>query len=119
MSNYQSYQTGYVPPTYAEKQTDVLQETVQTQYQAEGTAQAVLAQLHAQRQQLQHADVDALDTRVTTEEARRALTELKEKMARKKRRLYMMIAALSAINFLLFCRLVYCGGSYFCRRRRY
>ena len=113
-NRYQSYQTGYVPPTYAEQQTDVLQDSVQTQYQAEGTAQAVLSQMHAQRGQLNHAAGDVWEMRQTTEQARREITALQDKLKRKKRRLYMMIAGLGLTDFLLFVRMIQCGGSFFC-----
>ena len=120
-NRYNSYQQSgtYVPPQqqYAEKQTNVLSETVKTQYEAENTANAVLQQMNAQRQQIQSANEDVWDMRHATEETKRELRDLQDKYRARKRKLYMYIAILGAVDLLLFLRLLRCGGSFFCRTR--
>lgn len=115
--HYPSYQQGsYVPPgqVYAEQQTNVLTDAVKTQYQAESTANAVLTQLSAQRQQLKGAHDDIWEMRQATEKAKREIRELRIKYQQKKLRLYAIIAALAVTDFFLFIRIVHCGGSFFC-----
>ena len=120
-NRYSSYQQNgsYVPPAqqYAEKQTNNVSDTVKTQYEAENTANAVLQQLNAQRQQLQGANEDVWDMRNATEETKRELRDLREKYRARKRKLYVYIAILGAVDLLLFLRLLRCGGSFFCRQR--
>mmetsp|Transcript_27514 Transcript_27514/g.66862 ORF Transcript_27514/g.66862 Transcript_27514/m.66862 type:complete len:144 (+) Transcript_27514:3395-3826(+) len=120
-NRYNSYQQNgsYVPPgqQYAENQSNVLSDTVKTQYEAENTANAVLQTMNAQRQQLQTANEDVWDMRHATEETKRELRDLQEKYRARKRKLYMYIAILGAVDFLLFLRLLRCGGSFFCRSR--
>jgi hypothetical protein len=117
-NRFNSYQqTGsYVPAgrTYAEQQTNVLSDTVKTQYHAEETANAVLNQLHTQRQQLQGANDDVWDMRQATEQTKRELRDLQAKYRQKKMRLYVWIATLGTLDFLLFLRLLRCRGSFFC-----
>lgn len=120
-NRFNSYQQSgsYVPPgqQYAEKQTGVLSETVKAQYEAETTANAVLQQMNAQRQQIQGANEDVWDMRHATEETKRELRDLQDKYRARKRKLYMWIALLGTVDFLLFLRLLRCGGSFFCRSR--
>lgn len=118
----QSYQQGggsYQPPkvsgTYAEQQTGVMEDTMKTHYEAEGTAATVLSQMTTQRYQLQGAHDNVYEMRETTEKAKRELADLAAKTRKKKMRLYMVIAALSLTDLLLFARIVQCGGSFFCR----
>eukprot|EP00934_Nitzschia_sp_Nitz4_P005595 Nitzschia sp. Nitz4//scaffold358_size24170//321//698//NITZ4_008427-RA/size24170-processed-gene-0.25-mRNA-1//1//CDS//3329548990//5585//frame0 len=117
-NRFNSYQQSgsYVPPGkgIADQQTGVLSDTVKTQYQAEDTANAVLNQLHGQRQQLQGANDDVWDMRQATEETKRELRNLQSKYRQKKMRLYMWIALLGSLDFLLLLRLLRCGGSFFC-----
>lgn len=107
---------GYVPPgrTYAEQQTNTIQDSVQTQYQAEEKAATVLSQMHTQRHQLHGAHDDVWKMREATEKAKREIADLNAKMQRKRRKLYAIIAALSIVDFLLFFRIVKCGGGFFC-----
>ncbi|KAL3942582.1 MAG: hypothetical protein SGBAC_003252 [Bacillariaceae sp.] len=120
-NRYNSYQQSgsYVPPRqqYAESQTNVIADAVKTQYESENTANAVLEQLNAQRQQIQTANEDVWDMRHATDQTKRELRDLQDKYRARKRKLYMYIAALGAVDFLLFLRLLRCGGSFFCRQR--
>ena len=115
-SSYQQSGGSYIPPgqTYADSQTNVLSDTVKTHYQAENTANAVLNQLHGQRQQLQSANNDVWDMRQATEQTRRELQALNAKYRAKKQKLYLIIAALATVDLLLFLRIVECRGSFFC-----
>merc|ERR1712238_232306 len=88
--------------------------TVATQYQAEVTANAVLNQLHGQRQQIQGANDDVWDTRQVTEETKRELRALQAKYREKKNRLKVIIAFLGLPDFFMFFRLLRCRGSFFC-----
>ncbi|CAB9509608.1 expressed unknown protein [Seminavis robusta] len=115
-NRFQSYQHGtYQPPqTYAEQQTDVLVDTAKTQYQAEGTANAVLTQMTQQRQQLTEAHDDVWHMREATDSAKRELQELNNKYRAKKLRLYIMIGSLGLADLMLFLRIVQCRGGFFC-----
>ena len=118
-NRFNSYQQGggsYVPPgmTYADQQTNVLEDTVKTHYQAEGTASNVLTQMHAQRHQLKGAHDDVWEMRKAAEQARRELESLIAKNRKKKARLYAIIAALVMTDLLLFFRIAQCRGSFFC-----
>ena len=119
-NRFQSYQQGggssYVPPgmTYADQQTNVLEDTVKTHYEAEGTAANVLTQMHTQRHQLQGAHDDVWEMRKTAEEAKREMISLIAKNRRKKQRLYAIIAALAMTDIFLFLRIAHCRGSFFC-----
>jgi hypothetical protein len=110
---------GYQPPstlqsTYAQQQTNILHDTIKTQYQTDATAQTVLSQLHTQRHQLGGAADDVWEMRIATEQAKRELAALQNKHMTKKRRLYTIIAILGAIDLLLFFRLLQCHGSFIC-----
>uniref|UniRef100_A0A7S1GJ28 Uncharacterized protein n=1 Tax=Cyclophora tenuis TaxID=216820 RepID=A0A7S1GJ28_CYCTE len=118
-SRYQSYQQGggsYVPPgaTYAEQQTSVLQDTVKTQYSTDAAAANVLNQMHTQRQQLQGARDDVWAMREATANAKRELADLAARNRQRRLKLYGVIAGLSALDFILFIRIVQCHGSFFC-----
>lgn len=117
-NRFNSYQQSgsYVPPgkSYADTQTNVLSETVQTQYQAENTANVVLSQMNAQRQQLQGANDDVWDMRHATEETKRELRDLQDKYRARKRKLYAYIALLGLVDLFLFLRIARCRGSFFC-----
>lgn len=106
---------GYSPPSYAEQQTQRVEDTMKTHYEAEGTAAAVMSQMTTQRHQLQRASDDVAGTRMKGEQAKRELDDLINKVRRKKRRLYAIIAMLGTVDTLLFLRIVQCGGSFFCR----
>lgn len=122
-----SYQRGgdnnnnYQPPqltgtTFAEQQTNVVEDTMRTHVQAETTANTVLATLHAQRHQLQNANDDTWQMRTNVANAQRELRELQAKAWKKKQRLYIIIGILGFVDTMLFFRIVQCGGSFFCRR---
>ena len=115
-NRFQSYQHGTYqpPPTFAEHQTDVLVDTMKTQYAAEGTANAVLTQLTEQRHQLSGAHENVWQMRTATDNAKRELQELHNKYQSKKLRLYATIAALGLVDLLLFFRIAQCRGSFFC-----
>mmetsp|Transcript_7429 Transcript_7429/g.16238 ORF Transcript_7429/g.16238 Transcript_7429/m.16238 type:complete len:151 (+) Transcript_7429:272-724(+) len=114
----QSYQnsgaSGYNPPSYADQQTQHVEDAMKTHYEAEGTAAAVMSQMTTQRHQLQRAHDDVAGTRMKGEQAKRELDDLINKVRRKKRRLYAIIAMLGAVDALLFLRILQCGGSFFC-----
>lgn len=122
-----SYQRGeggsysYQPPqltagTYAEGQTQVVEDAMRTHVQAETSANTVLATLEAQRQQLQNANDDTWQMRQNVATAQRELKELQTKAFKKKQKLYAVIGMLSFVDVMLFLRIVQCGGSFFCRR---
>mmetsp|Transcript_2244 Transcript_2244/g.5324 ORF Transcript_2244/g.5324 Transcript_2244/m.5324 type:complete len:124 (-) Transcript_2244:195-566(-) len=113
-NRFTSYQQSYSGKTLAEEQTSTLQDTVATQYQAEETANAVLNQLHSQRQQIQGANDDVWETRQLTEETKRELGALQAKYREKKNKLKLMIALLGLLDFWMFYRLLKCRGSFFC-----
>lgn len=113
-NRFTSYQQSYSGKILAEEQTSTLQDTVATQYQAEETANAVLNQLHGQRQQIQSANDDVWETRQLTEETKRELGALQAKYREKKNKLRLLIAMLGLLDFLMFYRLLRCRGSFFC-----
>ena len=78
-NRFSSYQQGsYQPPsTYADRQTETLTDTVKTQYQAEGTANAVLTRLTEQRHQLVSAHDNVSEMRHATEKARLELQQVR------------------------------------------
>ncbi|KAL7523606.1 hypothetical protein ACHAXR_000253 [Thalassiosira sp. AJA248-18] len=88
-------QYGYQPPqvtgTYAEQQTQVVDDTMRTHVQAETTANNVLGILSAQRQQLQNANDDTWAMRTNVAAAQRELKELQQKAWKKKQRLYVRV----------------------------
>ncbi len=73
--------------------------------------------MQTQRQQLQGAHGNVWEMRQAAEKAKHDITALIKKAREKKLRLQIIILVLAAIDFLLFMRLVQCGGSFFCRRR--
>eukprot|EP00560_Eucampia_antarctica_P003186 CAMPEP_0197836492 /NCGR_PEP_ID=MMETSP1437-20131217/29168_1 /TAXON_ID=49252 ORGANISM="Eucampia antarctica, Strain CCMP1452" /NCGR_SAMPLE_ID=MMETSP1437 /ASSEMBLY_ACC=CAM_ASM_001096 /LENGTH=135 /DNA_ID=CAMNT_0043442707 /DNA_START=185 /DNA_END=592 /DNA_ORIENTATION=+ len=117
---YQSGAGSYQPPRvagdYAEQQTGVVEDTMRTHYQTEGTAATVLSQMTTQRNQLEGAHNDVHNMKETTEKAKNELINLIAKVRAKKRKLQLIVAALSAIDLFLFFRIAVCGGSFFCRR---
>ena len=113
-NRFNSYQNSHSGKTIAEQQTRTLQDTVATQYQAEETANAVLNQLHGQRQQIQGANDDVWQTRQLTEETKTELCALQAKYREKKNRLKFIIALLTLLDCLMFFRLLSCRGSFFC-----
>mmetsp|Transcript_13727 Transcript_13727/g.28778 ORF Transcript_13727/g.28778 Transcript_13727/m.28778 type:complete len:124 (+) Transcript_13727:342-713(+) len=113
-NRFSSYQQSFSGKTIAEEQTSTLQETVTTQYQAEETANAVLNQLHGQRQQIQSANNDVWETRELTEETKRELGALQAKYREKKNKLKVIIALLTMLDLFMFYRLLRCRGSFFC-----
>ena len=92
-----------------------MEDAMRTHVTAETTANNVLAKLHAQRHQLQNANDDTWEMRQNVATAQRELKELQQKAWAKKRRLYGIIGLLSAVDLMLFFRIVQCGGSFFCR----
>mmetsp|Transcript_12820 Transcript_12820/g.27650 ORF Transcript_12820/g.27650 Transcript_12820/m.27650 type:complete len:161 (-) Transcript_12820:179-661(-) len=119
---YQHQQgTTYQPPqltggTYAEQQTNVVEDAVRTQIEAETTATKISDQFGRQKQQLQNANDDTWAMRQNVADAQRELKELQQKARMKKNRLYVIIGMLSTVDLMLFFRIVQCGGSFFCRR---
>jgi chromosome segregation ATPase len=113
-NRFVSYQQSYSGKALAEEQTNTLRDTISTHYQAAETANAVLNQLHGQRQQLQGANDDVWQTRQLTEETRRELRALSAKYREKKNKLKAIIVLIGILDFLIFLRLLRCRGSFFC-----
>ena len=113
-NRFVSYQQSYSGKAVAEEQTDTLRDTVSTQYQAAETANAVLNQLHGQRQQIQGANDNVWQTRQLTEETKRELRALSAKYREKKNKLKVIIVLLGILDLLIFLRLLRCRGSFFC-----
>jgi hypothetical protein len=121
---YNSYQHGgntnnasshYQPPVfYAADQTQTLQDTTKTMFQADETAGAVLDGLQRQRQQIIGARDNATTLKEATDAARRELELLRQKYRAKKQKLYIWIVALGILDVLLFVRIVQCRGNFFC-----
>jgi len=78
INGFSSYQQGtYQPPaTYADRQTETLTDTVKTQYEAEGTANAVLTRMTEQRHQLTNAHDNVSEMRGATDRARMELQQV-------------------------------------------
>ena len=117
-----AYQSSYIPPklndpkaSYAQQQTSITEDTLKTQYQAEGTGNMVLSQMATQRYQLQSAHGNVTDMRNTTELAKKELEAMAERVGRRKQRLKAIIVLLAFANIFCFFRLLICGGSFFCR----
>ena len=100
--------------SYEQQQTKVVEDSLKTNYDAEGTAAAVLSQMTTQRYQLQSAHDDVWQMREATEKAKRELADMYAKSQAKKRKLQMVIAALAITDAILFFRLLKCGGSFIC-----
>jgi uncharacterized protein YqfB (UPF0267 family) len=113
-NRFVSYQQSYSGKALAEEQTNTLKDTVSTHYQAAETANAVLNQLHGQRQQLQGANEDVWQTRQLTEETKRELHALQAKYREKKNKLKAIIVLVGLVDLLMFMTLLRCRGSFFC-----
>lgn len=110
---------GYNPPSnvsYAQQQTAVMEDTMRTHYETEATSAAVLAQMRTQRGQLQGAHDNVWEMRQAAEKAREDISIMAKKVRRKKMRLQMVAAFLAVLDFILFVRLIQCGGSFFCKK---
>jgi len=113
--------TNYQPPqlvgdTYVEQQTHMIEDIARTNIEVETNANNILSTLYGQRQQLQNANDNTWQMRTNVASAQRELKELQRKAFLKKQKLYLIIAVLSLVDIVLFCRIVQCGGSFFCRR---
>ena len=108
---YSSYQQGVY---YAAEQTKNLEDTTRTYHQTDDTANQVLHQMTTQRQQIEGGHENVVQMRAATEQAKRELQALEQKYRQKKIRLYMWIAGLSLIDFLLFLRIIQCRGNFYC-----
>lgn len=121
LSNRYSYQHSYAPPavsgSFAQQQTQIIEDTMKTHYETEATSAAVLSQMRQQRQQLQGAQSNAWEMREAAEKAKRDLTSMAARQRRKKLKLQIIAGALALIDLILFLRLIQCGGSFFCKRR--
>lgn len=127
-SSYQQQQqqqtsnNNYQPPqlvvgnAYVEQQTNMIEDIARTNIQVETNANNLLSTLYGQRQQLQAANDNTWQMRSNVVCAQRELKELQHKAFIKKQQLYIIIAVLSLVDIGLFCRIVQCGGSFFCRK---
>lgn len=108
----------YQPPklSYAEQQSQIVEDSMRYYMQAENVASNVILSLQMQRQQLQKANDDTWKIRSNAIKAQQQLKELQQKAWKKKQCLYAIIAILSFVDYVLFVKLVECGGSFFCRR---
>ena len=141
--SYQAGGSSYQPPaaagaSYAQQQTNVMEDTMRTHYevclwfqslwlinsfsqiiktylQTEGTAATVLAQMTTQRQQLEGASDNVWQMRQAAQKAKDDITLMANRQRAKKMRLQMIAAGLALIDFLLFIRLIQCGGGFFCK----
>jgi len=111
---YQPPSASNITTPYAQSQTQVLTDAARTQFQAEDTANVVLTRLTEQRHQLTGAHENVHGMRTATEKARQELETLHHKYREKKFRLYIMIGALGLANFLVFVRIAWCRGGFFC-----
>lgn len=112
------YAYDYQPPhvSYANRQSQVVEDSLRTFIRAENAASNVLETLQMQRQQLRKANDDTWKIRSNAIKAQQQLKELQQKAWKKKQCLYAVIAMLAFVDATLFVRLVHCGGSFFCRR---
>lgn len=121
LSNRYSYQHSYAPPavsgSFAQQQTQIIEDTMKTHYETEATSAAVLSQMRQQRQQLQGAQSNVWEMREAAEKAKRDLTSMAARQRKKKLKLQIIAGALALIDLILFLRLIQCGGSFFCKRR--
>ena len=111
----------YQAPTYAknedsyqQQQTGIVEDSLKTNYDADGAAAVVLSQMTTQRYQLKSAQDDVWQMREATEKAKRELADMYAKSQAKKRRLQMIIAILATTDTILFFRLLKCGGGFIC-----
>ena len=100
--------------TYQEQQSHIVEDSLKTNYEAEGTAAAVLSQMSTQRYQLKAAHDDVWEMREATEKAKRELADMHAKSRKKKKRLQMIIGVFAVADTFLLLRLLRCGGSFFC-----
>jgi hypothetical protein len=112
--------TNYQPPqlvgnTYVEQQTNMIEDIARTNIEVETNANNILSTLYGQRAQIQNANDNTWQMRANVVNAQRELKELQHKAFLKKQKLYIIIAVLSLVDIVLFCRMVQCGGSFFCR----
>jgi len=120
--SYQSshnYQPPSVSGTYAQQQTQIMEDTMRTNYEAANTVGNVLSQMHGQRQQLTGAHENVWEMRQAAEKAKKDLTSMVKQARKKKLKLQIIAAGLAFIDFVLFLRLLKCGGSFFCKNRGY
>jgi hypothetical protein len=112
------YAYDYQPPqlSYAEQQSQVVEDSLRTYVRVENATSNVLLTLQMQRQQLQKANDDTWKIRSNAIKAQQQLKELQQKAWKKKQCLYAVIVMLSFVDYILFARIVHCGGSFFCRR---
>mmetsp|Transcript_13581 Transcript_13581/g.25503 ORF Transcript_13581/g.25503 Transcript_13581/m.25503 type:complete len:148 (-) Transcript_13581:928-1371(-) len=121
-NRYSPYQNSgnYNPPavsgSYAQQQTQILEDTMRTHYETEATSAAVLSQMKAQRGQLKGAHDNVWEMRQAAEKAKADITIMIKKARQRKIRLQAIAVLLGSIDFLLLIRLIQCGGSFFCRR---
>ena len=57
------------------------------------------------------------EMRQAAEKAKKDISSLIQKARKKKLKLQFIAAGLAAIDFILFMRLLQCGGSFFCKSR--
>mmetsp|Transcript_17665 Transcript_17665/g.35201 ORF Transcript_17665/g.35201 Transcript_17665/m.35201 type:complete len:153 (+) Transcript_17665:220-678(+) len=118
-----SYQNSYQAPNLdasrQAEQTAVMEDSLKTNYDAEGNAQTVLAHMTAQRHQLNSAHTNVNEMKDLTEKAKKELAELVARGHRQKNTLYGVIGALTLTDIYLFYRIVRCGGSFFCSYSSY
>jgi hypothetical protein len=111
----------YQPPqlvdgnTYIARQTNMIEDIARTNIEVETNANNILSTLYGQRTQIQNANDNTWQMRANVVKAQRELKELQHKAFLKKQKLYIIIAVLSLVDIVLFCRIVQCGGSFFCR----
>ena len=94
---------------------ELMNETLQLNYDSQHTATMVMNQLNNQRESLQNAVDNTNEIKHLSIKAKLQLKEMKEKARRRIMRLYMIIGVLGIVDFLAFMRILKCGGSFFCR----
>uniref|UniRef100_A0A7S3QDT0 t-SNARE coiled-coil homology domain-containing protein n=1 Tax=Chaetoceros debilis TaxID=122233 RepID=A0A7S3QDT0_9STRA len=114
-----SYRPPKVSGSFAQQQTQVMEDTMRTHYETEATSAAVLSQLRTQRGQLDGANTNVWEMRQAAERAKKDITSMAKKVRKKKMRLQMIVIVLAVVDFVLFVRLIQCGGSFYCKRRNY
>ena len=115
INNYNYQPPQLVGNTYIEQQTNMIEDIARTNIEVETNANNILSTLYGQRNQIQNANDNTWQMRANVVNAQRELKELQHKAFMKKQKLYMIIAILSLVDIVLFCRIVQCGGSFFCR----
>ena len=75
--------------------------------------------MQTQRQQLKGANQNVWEMRQNAEKAKRDITALIKKARKKKLKLQFIAMGLAFIDFVLFIRLLQCGGSFFCKSRNH